>query len=263
MSNDILTRIIEYKKQEIRESKARISEKKLCSQAFNTRDRRPFSEKFNQPGINIIAEIKRASPSKGPINMALDPGFYAKAYEKGGAVALSVLTERKFFKGSPQDLEIARAATSLPVLRKDFIISEYQMYETVLMGADAVLLIVRCLSESRLKQLIDLSHALKLDTLVEIHTESDLARATTAGAQLIGINNRNLQTFETNLATAMQLVSLLKEYQTPVAASGIGNRKDIENNQNFGINNFLIGESLVKADDPVGFLLKLRGEQQT
>ncbi|MFO8085175.1 MAG: indole-3-glycerol phosphate synthase TrpC [Desulfobacterales bacterium] len=262
MSNDILTRIIECKKQEIRESKAIISEKKLCSQAFNTCDRRPFIEKFKLPGINIIAEIKRASPSKGPINMVLDPAFYAKAYEKGGAVALSVLTEKIFFKGSPQDLEIARAATSLPVLRKDFIISEYQMYETVLMGADAVLLIVRCLSEDRLKQLIDLSRELKLETLVEIHTESDLERATTAGAQLIGINNRNLQTFETNLATAMQLVSLLKEYQMPVAASGIGNRKDIENNLNVGINNFLIGESLVKADDPVGFLLKLRGEQQ-
>lgn len=262
MSKEFLSKIIDQKKQELIEAQARIPESALYHEAFSNQDRRAFFETLKQPGINIIAEIKRASPSKGPINIDLDPSSLAKAYEKGGAKALSVLTEKQFFMGSPEDLKIARAATSLPVLRKDFIISEYQIYESVVMGADAVLLIVRCLSESQLKELIALAAELKLDALVEIHTEKDLETATKAGAKLIGINNRNLQTFETDLATAMHLVSLFKKDQTPVVASGIENRENIEANLKFGINNFLIGESLVKAKDPTGFLLKLRGNNR-
>jgi indole-3-glycerol phosphate synthase len=259
MSHDFLSKIIERKKDDIKEAKTKVSEKELCRQALNIHGQRPFLQKLKQVGVNIIAEIKRASPSKGPIHLDLDPVRMAKAYEKGGAAALSVLTEKDFFKGSFEDFKLARSATSLPVLRKDFIISEYQLYESAVLGADAVLLIVRCLSETRLNELIALSGELKMDTLVEIHTEKDLETATRAGAELIGINNRNLKTFETDLGIAMHLVSLLKDHQIPVAASGIQNRKDIENNLKFGLNNFLIGESLVKAADPVEFLLNLKG----
>ncbi len=260
MSSDFLTKIIDQKKEEILRARSEVSEKELRRHALTIQNQRPFAQRLNQERVNIIAEIKRASPSKGPIRIDLDPVWLAKAYENGGAVALSVLTERTFFKGSFEDLQLARAATSLPVLRKDFVISEYQVYESVVKGADAVLLIVRCLSENQLTELIHLSRELKIDTLVEIHTEQDLETATRAGAQLIGINNRNLKTFETDLEIAMHLVTRMKKHQVPVVASGIQNREDIEKNLEFGLNNFLIGESLVKASDPAGFISKLLGK---
>jgi indole-3-glycerol phosphate synthase len=260
MSNDFLTKIIERKKEDIIQAKADISEIELRRKALTIRGQRSLSQRLKQPGINIIAEIKRASPSKGPIKIDLDPVHLAKAYEKGGAAALSVLTEKDFFKGSFEDFKLARVATSLPVLRKDFIIDEYQLYESAVLGADAVLLIARCLSQTRLNELIALSSELKMDTLVEIHTEKDLEMATRAGAELIGINNRNLQTFETDIGIAMHLASLLKDHQIPVAASGIRNRQDIEKNLKFGLNNFLIGESLVRAPDPESLILKLLGK---
>jgi indole-3-glycerol phosphate synthase len=259
MSNDFLTKIIERKKEEIIEATTKIPQSEMRRKALTIHGQRPFLQNLKQSGINIIAEIKRASPSKGSINIDLDPTYLARAYEKGGAVALSVLTEKHFFKGSFQDFKIARAATSLPVLRKDFIISEYQLYESAVLGADAILLIARCLPETQLNELIALSNELKMDVLVEIHTPYDLEIATRAGAKLIGINNRNLQTFETDISIAMHLVSLLRDYQIPVAASGIQNREDIEKNLDFGLNNFLIGESLVIAPDPVRFMLELRG----
>jgi indole-3-glycerol phosphate synthase len=259
MSNDILTKIIERKNEEIIEAKTKIPQSEMRRKALTISGQRFFFQNLKQPGINIIAEIKRASPSKGPINMDLDPAYLARAYENGGAAALSVLTDNHFFKGSFQDLKLARAAVSLPVLRKDFIISDYQVYESAVIGADAILLIARCLSENLLKELIVLSNELKMDALVEIHRAYDLEIATRAGAELIGINNRNLQTFETDINTAMHLVSLLKDYQIPVAASGIKNRKDIEKNLDFGLNNFLIGESLVRATDPVRLMTELRG----
>lgn len=260
MGNDFLSKIIECKNEEIKEAKTKIPESELRCRAFTVRHQRSFSKRLKQPGVNIIAEVKRASPSKGAIKIDLDPVHLAKAYEKGGAVALSVLTEKDFFKGSFEDFKLARSATSLPVLRKDFIIDQYQLYESAVLEADAVLLIVRCLSEIQLNEFIAMSSELKMDTLVEIHNEKDLEIATRAGAELIGINNRNLQTFETDMGIAMHLVSLLMDYQIPVAASGIQNRKDIEKNLEFGLNNFLIGESLVKSADPIEFLLKLKGK---
>ena len=261
MSKDFLSIIIEKKQVELLKAKKLIPESVLRSEAFNVLDRRPFSEKFNGPGINIIAEIKRASPSKGPIDPDLDPAFLSRAYEKGGAVAISVLTEENFFMGSPQDLKLVRASTVLPVLRKDFIFSEYQLYESAIIGADAVLLIARCLSENQLNELVALSTELKIETLVEIHSEHDYEKAAKANARLIGINNRNLKTFQTDLEIATKLVGLFKEDQVPVAASGIRNRNDIEKNLKFGINNFLIGESLVKASDPAHLLQQLRGNK--
>ncbi len=256
---DFLAKIVEHKKNEVEAGKKIISESSLRDQALNTK-RRPFMQRFMKPGpfgVNIIAEIKRASPSKGLLCPNLNPAKYAAYYEKGGAAALSVLTDSTFFKANLDDLIIARKASTLPVLRKDFIISSYQVYETAAMGADAALLIVRILSLKQLKDYIALCDELKLDALVEVNSEQDLETASDAGARLIGINNRNLSSFDTDIETAMRLSSLLNEDQIAVAASGITNRKDIEKNLSFGVFNFLIGESLVKADDPANFLKSL------
>lgn len=257
---DFLAEIVEHKKVEVEKSKKLISEKQLQEEAENTGDYRPFQQKLTQPGpsgLNIIAEIKRASPSKGDIRAELDPASLAKKYEQGGATALSVLTDRQYFKGSFEDLKRAREASTLPVLRKDFLISEYQLYESAVLGADAVLLIVRILSRKQLRDYLTLANQLNMDALVEVNSKEDIEKATWAGATLIGINNRNLTSFETDIKTAMQMASFLTPNQIAVAASGIKTREDIEKNQKIGIYNFLIGESLVRAENPRTFLRTL------
>ena len=184
---------------------------------------------------------------------------YTLGYERGGARALSVLTDRRYFKGSVQDLKKARKNTSLPVLRKDFIISSYQIYESLAMEADAVLLIVRILSSQQLKDYINLCANIGMDVLVETHSKEEIEAATMAGAKLIGINNRNLSSFKTDVETAARLASLLKPDQVAVAESGIQSREDIEKLMDAGIRNFLIGESLIRAPDAKAFLRTLLG----
>jgi indole-3-glycerol phosphate synthase len=265
MTTHILDAIVAKKHREIAALLQKTPEKILREQALRPRERRPFLEKLRQPGksgINIIAEIKRASPSKGLLCPDLDPAALAGSYASGGAACLSVLTDRQFFQGSPEDLLAARAATHLPVLRKDFLISACQVYESCILGADAVLLIARILSEDKLSELLDLCHALGMDALVEVHSESDAAWAARSGAKLIGINNRNLQTFDTDIATSTQLVSQLAPDQIPVAASGIQNRLDIERLLKSGIFNFLIGESLVRSKNPAAFMKSLMTASQ-
>lgn len=260
--NDILSKIVAHKKEEVAAARQQMPEQQLREQALLPRKRRPFTTKLEHPGpanVNIIAEIKRASPSKGVICQDLDPVKYASQYEKGGAAALSVLTDQAFFHGSRHDLISARANTALPVLRKDFLISAYQLYESVVMGTDAVLLIVRILEQEQLKDYLDLCNELRLDALVEIHSEKDLETATRSGARLIGINNRNLRSFETDIEISIRMRSLLEPHQIAVAASGIQSRADIEKNQVAGIWNFLIGESLVKAQNSQAFLKSLQG----
>ncbi len=257
MSENFLSKIIAHKKEEIEKARKKIPENSLRRDAAGIENRRPFFEVLKNPGpsgINIIAEIKRASPSKGPIRPELDPEFYAKDYEQGGASAISVLTDSAFFMGSVDDLKRARSASRLPVLRKDFIISTYQIYESAVIGADAILLIARCLSKGQLNEFIDLCNELSFDTLVEVHSEADLETVTNAGAKLIGINNRNLKTFETDINIAMRLNSLLHFDQVPVAASGISQPEDIAKNLKFGIYNFLIGESIVHSENRRAFL---------
>lgn len=254
MKTDFLNKIVEQKKEEVTAARKRVPEARLREDAFIHRDRRPFLKNLERPGINIIAEIKRASPSKGPICPDLDPAAYAQEYEQGGAAALSVLTDTPHFQGSFEDLKRAREAVSLPVLRKDFLIDPYQIYESAVLNADAVLLIVRILSREQLQDYLALCDELKLDVLVEVHSEEDIASATRAGARLVGINNRNLRSFETNIERAMNMVSLLEPGQTAVAESGIKGPEDIRKLQNSGIHNFLIGESLVRASDPKAFL---------
>jgi indole-3-glycerol phosphate synthase len=170
-----------------------------------------------------------------------------------------VLTDHLYFGGSGNDLRTARAAVNLPVLRKDFIISEYQIYESRAMGADAVLLICRILPPSRCRELLALSRELKMDALVEVHTEADLDTVLSIDARLVGINNRNLASFETDIRTAAALTSRLRPSQIPVAASGIQSRADIELNLKAGIFNFLVGESLVRTNNPAPLLAALQG----
>lgn len=260
MPTDFLTEIVEQKRKEVEAAKKRVPENQLREDAIIPRMRRPFQKQLERPGVNIIAEIKRASPSKGPICPDLNPARYASEYEAGGAAGLSVLTDTPYFQGSFDDLKKARGAVHLPVLRKDFLISSYQIYESAILEADAVLLIVRILSLEQLRDYLSLCDVLALDALVETHSPEEIETATRAGAKLIGINNRNLSSFETNIETAMNMVSLLESHQVGVAESGIQGREDIEKLQQAGIHNFLIGESLVRASDPKAFLQKLRGQ---
>lgn len=260
MTSHILDAILAQKHREIADLLQKTPERSLRELALRPRERRPFLQRLRQPrhsGANIIAEIKRASPSKGVLCPMLDPAALAKIYASGGAACLSVLTDRLFFQGSSEDLTAARGATELPVLRKDFLISACQIYESCILGADAVLLIARILTADRLGELLNLCDSLGMDALVEVHSESDVASAIRAGAKLVGINNRNLQTFHTDIATSMQLVSLLAPDQIPVAASGIQDRQDIDLLLHAGIFNFLIGESLVRSKDPAAALEKL------
>jgi len=262
MNKNFLSKIIEDKKQEIAAAKQRMPESFLRTKALNSPKRRTFLKNLEHPGpfgVNIIAEIKRASPSKGDICPNLDPAYYATEYEAGGAAAISVLTDRTHFKGSPEDLRIARETTTLPVLRKDFLISAYQIFESAAMESDAVLLIVRVLDQQQLKDYLSLCDELRMDALVEVHSESDIEKAGLAGARLIGINNRNLQSFETDIETAIRMKSMLSADQIPVAASGVRTRNDIDKIKSSGIWNFLIGESLVRAQSPRNFLESLHG----
>jgi indole-3-glycerol phosphate synthase len=263
MAPDILERIVQAKQAEVAAAQRNVSLNRLREAAEARLDVRPFFEALKVPGpsgVNIIAEIKRASPSKGVICKDLDPARLAESYAVGGARAISVLTEKNFFLGSADDLKQARLASGLPVLRKDFIFCDYQLYESAAMGADAVLLIVRILDQQRLGDLIQLASTLRLAALVEIYTEADLAAAARAGARLVGINNRNLTSFETDLGHTLKFLALLQPGQVAVAASGIRTREEIRHYQAHGVFNFLIGESLVRSENPAGFLKMLQGE---
>jgi indole-3-glycerol phosphate synthase len=260
MAADFLTRILDSRAGQIEAARRVTPEAQLIELTARRSERRPFGRCLAVPGplgANIVAEIKRASPSRGLICGDLDATRQARAYQAGGAAALSVLTEPSFFQGSPVDLEQARSATGLPVLRKDFIISRYQVYEAVCWGADALLLIVRALVAEQLRELLQLCREVRIDALVEVHSEAELDVATAAGAQLIGINNRDLTTFRTDLETSVRLAGRLAKGQVAVAESGIRTREDILRLMDAGIWNFLIGESLVRAPNPEAMLREL------
>jgi len=257
----ILDQIVADKKQEVAHARQRVPLERLQAHIATTAwTPRNFYRRLMAPGpggVNIIAEIKRASPSKGDICENLAAGSCAREYEAGGAAAVSVLTDAPYFKGSLADLRQVRSAVNLPVLRKEFIISDYQVYESRAAGADALLLIARILTPAQLKELLSLTHSLGMDALVEIHSEEDYAAAHDAGAKLIGINNRNLATFDTNIQTAMDLANLLQPGEVPVAASGISSREDIARSLQNGLFTFLIGESIVRAANRPAFIKEL------
>ena len=255
-----LEKILVHTRETVARAKVECPEAGLVARAQARCDVRSLAEALaptDEP--RIIAEVKRASPSRGDIRPDLDPARLAAAYEAGGAAAISVLTETAFFKGSLTDLQAARRAVTLPVLRKDFIIDPYQVVEAAAAGADAVLIIVRILDDVQLAELLDAVRQVGLEALVEVHSVDDLARASAVGARVIGINNRDLETFETRLEVSIQIAARFGEDQLAVAASGIFGRDDIEHNLAVGISRFLVGESLVRAADPAALLRTLRG----
>lgn len=245
-----LAPILAAKQKEIAQAKQSVPQALLEQAAATCPPPRSFYRALTGTALKIIAEIKRASPSRGDIAPNLAVASLAQAYQAGGAVALSVLTEPAFFKGSAHDLKDARAATTLPVLRKDFIIDPYQVYESRAMGADALLLIVRILDDQTLWELYHLAHALQLAVLVEVFDEMDIQRAQVLNPPLVGINNRNLATFETDLARTIHLAQSLPPETTVLALSGIHSVVDIRLNLDAGITRFLIGEALVRQADP-------------
>jgi indole-3-glycerol phosphate synthase len=259
---DFLSKILDLKRYEVAAASQGMPEQVLRQEAEKPRIKTAFIERLAGPGplgINIIAEIKRASPSKGTIRESIDPAEYALKYELGGAAAISVLTDKNFFGGSIEDLRKVKLAATLPVLRKDFLISSYQVYESAAMGADAVLLIVRALSPELLRDLVALCAGIGLDALVETHDEREYEMAAKSGARLIGINNRDLKTFETDISTSVRIAARIAPGQVLVTESGIGSRSDIERLLDAGIWNFLIGESVMRAHDPVKYLKALHG----
>jgi indole-3-glycerol phosphate synthase len=255
-----LTEIIKLKKQDIKKAIAKIPLKAQRNEA----EFRPVEADFaqalennNHEHAGIIAEIKKASPSKGLILENLDVALYTKKYTEAGASAISVLTENHYFKGSIDDLKIARENTDLPILRKDFTISSYQIYEARAFGANTILLIASILGKDQLSDYISLSREINLEPLVEIHTEDELEKADFCKAKIIGINNRNLSTLKTDLNISKRIAPLFEDYHIPIEASGISNRDQIQHGIDFQIYNFLVGESIVRADNTIKFIKEL------
>jgi indole-3-glycerol phosphate synthase len=212
----------------------------------------------NDHEVAVIAEIKRRSPSKGALALDLDPATLASEYSRGGASALSVLTDEEFFSGSVADLQLARQAVDLPVLRKDFTVSSRDLYDARAMGADAALLIVAALSQDELEEFVALAALLGLAALVEVHDEEELARALDAGASLVGVNQRDLHTFEVDTDRAVRVGAAMPEGVVRVAESGVGSSADVHRLAEAGFHAVLVGETLVRASDPAFALRQLR-----
>jgi indole-3-glycerol phosphate synthase len=215
---------------------------------------RPFHDALSGPGISVIAEVKRRSPSRGALNTELDPAARAAAYERGGASAISVLTERDYFDGSPADLLLVKQAVEIPALRKDFIVHPAQVWESAALGADAILLIVAILDDERLGGLLAEAEEAGVSALVEVHSAEEVERARGAGARIIGVNNRDLRTFEVSLTTAEHLAPLIGDQVIRVAESGIHTPEDVRRMAQAGYQAVLVGESLVRSDDPAGLV---------
>ena len=222
-----------------------------------SKQRRPFARALQAKNPAIIAEVKKASPSKGLLQPDFHPERIARQYETGGAAFISVLTDRKYFQGSLNDLEAARAATMLPVLRKDFTIHPVQIYQAAAHNADAILLIAAILEVNQLRDFRELAASLGLAALVEVHDEEELAHAVDSGAEIVGVNNRNLETFEVTLETSLRLSEKIPAGVIRVSESGIFTRADVNLLQGAEFNAFLVGESLMKACDPVAALRAL------
>lgn len=251
---DILKRILDHKHQEIDERRARIPLETIRGQAEAQPPGRSFynaiKARTETGKAAVIAEIKKASPSKGILREPFDPAAIAQSYATGGATCLSVLTDEAFFQGSEADLQAARSACSLPVLRKDFIIDPYQVYETRAMGADCLLLIVSALSDTQMQELAWLAIDLGLDVLVEVHDREELERGLMLRTPLIGINNRDLHTFHTDIDTTIGLLPDVFHDRTVVTESGVHTRDDVALLRRHGVNVYLVGEAFMSADDP-------------
>ncbi|MDT7604594.1 MAG: indole-3-glycerol phosphate synthase [Acidobacteriota bacterium] len=261
-SQDFLSRIIEARRRSVaRDCATRTLGEVRASALAARKDAKPHALRLalsREGCTNVIAEIKRASPSKGELRGDIEPAELARAYERGGAAAISVLTEEQFFRGSLRDLRDVRAAVALPLLRKDFIVEEWQVYESAEAGADALLLIVAALDDATLARFVRLTEEeLGMDALVEVHTGEELRRAQTCGARIIGVNNRNLRTFEVSLETSVELARLAAPGALLVSESGLQTRADLDRLAAHGFKGFLIGETLMRAEEPEKLLRAL------
>jgi indole-3-glycerol phosphate synthase len=251
--SDILNRIVATKKQEVADGASRTSLQEMAAKAQDTTSQRGFIEqiqRYRSKGTAVIAEVKKASPSAGIIRADFKPAEIAQSYQRGGAACLSVLTDSVYFQGQIDYLKQARAACDLPVLRKDFVCDPWQVYESCVMGADCILLIVAALEQAQLQELDGLAEELGLDVLVEVHDEAELEWAVETRAGLIGVNNRNLRTFETDLGVSERLRPLMPLTRTMVTESGIHSRDDVLRLQSADINAFLVGEAFMRAEHP-------------
>lgn len=246
----ILDEIIAYKKQELAETKRRTTLAEVKSRIAEIGPTRGFSKALSGSGdILLIAEVKKASPSKGVIREDFDPVKIARTYEESGVSCISVLTEKKYFQGSLEYLGDIRKAVKLPLLRKDFIIDEYQVHEARAAGADAVLLIAACLDKGQMEDFLSIARDLGLDVLVEVHTYKELDKALFAGVSLVGINNRDLATFTVSLQTTLDLLNDIPDDRIVVSESGIKTRDDVVMLQKAGVDAILVGESLMREKD--------------
>jgi indole-3-glycerol phosphate synthase len=259
-----LERIVRAKRAELEQARSQmpqsVLENRIAPRPPGTFRRALVDREKSHAGFAVIAELKHASPSKGTLCRQYEPATIARDYARAGARALSVLTDREFFRGSLEHLREAKAAASLPVLRKDFTIAEYHLYEAAAAGADAVLLIVAILDPPELTRLLALSQRLGLDALVEVHTEDELRVALDAGADLVGVNNRDLKTFEVSLDTSFRLIERIPETVVVVSESGLRTAEDLEHLRAAGFDAFLIGERFMTEPDPGAALARLLAE---
>ena len=254
-----LETVVERTRAEVEARRLLVSDAELRARLGPVGRGRPFSEALVDEGISLIAEMKRASPSKGPIRPEATVTDVVSAYQRAGASAVSVLTEPNWFGGSLDDLVEARAACDLPLLRKDFVVDQYQLLEARVAGADAVLLIVAALERGRMEELMGTASDLGLDALVEVHDEKEVEAAVEAGAEVIGINNRDLHSLEVDLETTFELLADVPAGTVVVAESGITLNEDVERLERAGVDAILVGEALMRADDPVQAVRDLLG----
>ncbi len=266
MSNktpDILQKILQRKVEEIYAASQKESVVDLSKRAEQALKPRGFIEAIKTKIANgkpgIIAEIKKASPSKGVMRENFIPADIARTYEQHGAACLSILTDKDFFQGSEEYLKQARDVTQLPVIRKDFIIDPYQVYEARAMNADCILLIVAALGDSSMNELLALAHHLDMDVLMEVHDREEMERALMSGAKLIGVNNRNLRTFDVSLKNTLDMLDMVPDDRILVTESGIHAPEDVKLMRDNNVNAFLVGEAFMRADDPGKKLAELFG----
>lgn len=268
--SDILNQIIDVKREEIAAAKKRVSPEAMRADAESRVLTRDFvgamRAKIAAGKAAVIAEVKKASPSKGVLREEFDPGDIAQSYAQGdgkgtSAACLSVLTDKQFFQGAPDYLKLARASSELPVLRKDFMIEPYQIYESRALGADCILLIVACLSDAQMAELQSVALMLDMAVLVEVHDRPELERAlklkNVPSKTMLGINNRNLRTFEVTLDTTLSMLADVPSDKLLVTESGIVSRADVQRMREAGVHSFLVGEAFMRADEPGVELAKL------
>ncbi|AOV18055.1 indole-3-glycerol-phosphate synthase [Acidihalobacter aeolianus] len=252
--SDILRTILARKAEELAERRAAVPLDAMRARTADAPPVRPFAAaleaRIADGRAGVIAEIKRASPSKGLIREHFDPPAIARSYAAGGASCLSVLTDRDFFQGDDAYLMAAREACGLPVLRKDFVIDVYQVYEARVLGADCILLIVAALDDVVLAECLELAQKLGMDALIEVHDADELRRALALPGGLLGINNRNLRTFETRLENTLDLLESIPSARRVITESGIRSREDVARMRAAGVHAFLVGETFMRADDP-------------